>query len=93
LAVSGCVRDFNVRVCTTSADQVWMFACAAIHVERIEFVSAARALKFQIPSTKLQRKTKDQIRILLVQRVEVGFWSFIGTWNLELGTFTSAKWE
>src|SRR6185312_11878333 len=86
-AVSGFASDFNVRVCTTSADQVWMLACAAIQVERGLSVSAARALKLQVPSAKLQRSTKLQVPKLMARRgcLKFGCWSFIGAWMLGFG--------
>src|SRR5581483_5364953 len=33
VTVKGCVSDFNVRVCTKSADHVWMLVCALSHAE------------------------------------------------------------
>src|SRR5687768_16885745 len=40
---SGCVNDFNERVCVKSADHVWMFVWFSNHFETNSPASSARA--------------------------------------------------
>src|SRR5262249_36285444 len=47
--------------------------------------------KFQVPSSKFQKSLRLQIpnQSPEIQRLELSFWNFFGTWNLEPGTFCS----
>src|SRR5690349_9708425 len=89
---SGCVSVFRERVCVKSADQVWKLVCEANQPLSTALVSAARATKLQVPSSKQQRITKRQTLSpfrCTSTLLEIEIWSFIGAWVLLVGAFPS----